>query len=145
MAFSTRSGSGRVQTQTALADINITPLVDVVLVLLLIFMLTAPVLQSGIDVAIPHTRSTQTLTEERMVVTIDKDQNVYLQTNGADKQININDLATLLATREKDPAKRTVYVRADERVPFGAFATVMENVKRAGITNIFIVTQPFEK
>ncbi len=145
MAFSTRSGGGRVQTQTALADINITPLVDVVLVLLLIFMLTAPVLQSGIDVAIPHTRSTQTLTEERMVVTIDKDQNVYLQTNGADKQININDLATLLATKEKDPAKRTVYVRADERVPFGAFATVMENVKRAGITNISIVTQPFEK
>ena len=145
MAFSTRSGGGRVQTQTALADINITPLVDVVLVLLLIFMLTAPVLQSGIDVAIPHTRSTQTLTEERMVVTIDKDQNVYLQTNGADKQININDLATLLATKQKDPAKRTVYVRADERVPFGAFATVMENVKRAGITNISIVTQPFEK
>jgi biopolymer transport protein TolR len=145
MAFSARSAGGRLQTQTALADINITPLVDVVLVLLLIFMLTAPVLQSGIDVAIPHTRSTQTLTEERMVVTIDKDQNVYLQTNGADKQININDLGTLLAATEKDPAKRTVYVRADERVPFGAFATVMENVKRAGITNISIVTQPFEK
>lgn len=145
MAFSTRSGSGRVQTQTALADINITPLVDVVLVLLLIFMLTAPVLQSGIEVAIPHTRSTQTLTEERMVVTIDKDQNVYLQTNGADKQININDLGKLLSTSEKDPAKRTVYVRADERVPFGAFATVMENVKRSGITNISIVTQPYEK
>jgi biopolymer transport protein ExbD/biopolymer transport protein TolR len=145
MAFSARSGGGRVQTQTALADINITPLVDVVLVLLLIFMLTAPVLQSGIDVAIPHTRSTETLTEERVVVTIDKDQNVYLQTDGADKQINIADLGTLLATTEKDPAKRTVYVRADERVPFGAFATVMENVKHAGITNISIVTQPFEK
>ena len=145
MAFSTRSGSGRLQTQTALADINITPLVDVVLVLLLIFMLTAPVLQSGIDVAIPHTRSTQTLTEERMVVTIDKDQNVYMQKNGADKLINIADLGRLLATNEKDPAKRTVYVRADERVPFGAFATVMENVKRSGITNISIVTQPFEK
>ncbi len=145
MAFSSRSGSGRLQTQTALADINITPLVDVVLVLLLIFMLTAPVLQSGIDVAIPHTRSTQTLTEERMVVTIDKDQNVYMQKNGADKLINIADLGRLLATNEKDPAKRTVYVRADERVPFGAFATVMENVKRSGITNISIVTQPFEK
>jgi biopolymer transport protein ExbD/biopolymer transport protein TolR len=144
MAFSSRTG-GRVQTQTALADINITPLVDVVLVLLLIFMLTAPVLQSGIDVAIPHTRSTQTLTEQRMVVTIDKDQNVYLQTNGADKQINIADLAGLLAATEQNPAKRTVYVRADERVPFGAFATVMESVKRAGITNISIVTQPFEK
>ena len=144
MAFSARSG-GSARTQTALADINITPLVDVVLVLLLIFMLTAPVLQSGIEVAIPQTRSTATLTEERMVVTIDKDQNVYLQASGADKLINVNDLARLLKSTEKDPAKRTVYVRADERVPFGAFATVMESVKSSGITNISIVTQPFQK
>ena len=147
MAFSTRGAHGGSRTQTALADINITPLVDVVLVLLLIFMLTAPVLQSGIDVAIPHTRSTAQLTEERMVVTIDKDQNVYLQANGADKAINIADLAALLAPvgTDKNPAKRVVYVRADERVPFGAFANVMESVKRAGITNISIVTQPYEK
>ena len=144
MAFSAK-GTGGIRTQTALADINITPLVDVVLVLLLIFMLTAPVLQSGIDVAIPHTRSTQTLTEERSVVTIDKDQNVYLQANGTDKLINVNQLGTLLAPASKGGTNRTVYVRADERVPFGAFATVMESIKRAGITNISIVTQPFEK
>ena len=144
MAFSSRTAGGGRRTQTALADINITPLVDVVLVLLLIFMLTAPVLQSGIDVAIPHTRSTATLTEERMVVTIDKDQNVYLQANGADKLINAAQLGTLLGSTKKE-SSRTVYVRADERVPFGAFATVMESVKRAGITNISIVTQPFEK
>ena len=61
MAFSTRSG-GQYRTQTALAEINITPLVDVVLVLLIIFMLTAPVLQSGINVAVPHTRSVNQLT-----------------------------------------------------------------------------------
>jgi biopolymer transport protein ExbD/biopolymer transport protein TolR len=128
-----------------MADINITPLVDVVLVLLLIFMLTAPVLQSGIDVALPKTRSTQTLTEQRMVVTIDKDQNVYLQTDGADKQVNLADLAGLLQSNRKADTKRTVYVRADERVPFGAFATVMESVQRAGDTNISIVTQPYEK
>ena len=142
MAFSAKG-----RTQTALADINITPLVDVVLVLLLIFMLTAPVLQSGIDVAIPHTRSTQTLTEERMVITIDKDQNVFLQAHGADKAVNVADLAGLLKEGEagEAPAKRVVYVRADERVPFGAFASVMESVKRSGITNISIVTQPFEK
>ena len=149
MAFSARSG-GSARTQTALADINITPLVDVVLVLLLIFMLTAPVLQSGIDVAIPHTRSTATLTEERTVVTIDKDQNVYLQSGvqsgGSDRAINVADLPRLLAVpASAEPAKKTVYVRADERVPFGAFATVMDAVKRAGITNISIVTQPFEK
>lgn len=145
MAFSSRGAGGRQHTQTALADINITPLVDVVLVLLLIFMLTAPVLQSGIEVALPHTRSTQTLTEERFVVTIDKDQNVYLQANGADKLINLADLPSLLKAGQKDTSKRTVYVRADERVPFGAFATVMEDVKRAGDTNISIVTQPFER
>jgi biopolymer transport protein TolR len=145
MAYTSQMGSGRRHTQTALTEINITPLVDVVLVLLLIFMLTAPVLQSGIEVAIPHTRSTKTLTEERMVVTIDKDQNVYLQAGGADKQVNLADLPALLNAKSKDPARKTVYVRADERVQFGAFASVMEAVKSAGITNISIVTQPIQK
>ncbi|CAN5648442.1 protein TolR [soil metagenome] len=141
MAFSSRSG-GQTRTQTALAEINITPLVDVVLVLLLIFMLTAPVLQSGVEVAIPKTRSVNQLTEERMVVTIDKDQNVFLQ----DKPINVNDLTKRLSADVggKDPAKRVIYLRADEQVPFGAFASVMDAVKRAGITNISIVTRPLE-
>ena len=140
MAFSVRSGSGS-RTQTALAEINITPLVDVVLVLLLIFMLTAPVLQSGIEVAVPHTRSVNQLTEERMVITIDKDQSVFLQ----DKPVNINNLPALLKNSNKPEAKRIVYIRSDERVPFGAFASVMDAVKQAGITNISIVTQPIEK
>ena len=139
MAFTTRSG-GSSRTQTALAEINITPLVDVVLVLLLIFMLTAPVLQSGIDVAIPHTRSTAQLTEERMVVTIDKEQNIFLQ----DKPVNVNDLTTRLKAGVTGD-KRIVYVRADERVPFGAFASVMDAVKQAGVTNISIVTQPLQQ
>ena len=140
MAFSSRNG-GQVRTQTALAEINITPLVDVVLVLLLIFMLTAPVLQSGVEVAIPKTRTVNQLTEERMVVTIDKDQNVFLQ----DKPINVNDLPTQLASvGNGNPAKRIIYLRADEQVPFGAFASVMDAVKRAGITNISIVTRPLE-
>jgi biopolymer transport protein ExbD/biopolymer transport protein TolR len=144
MAFATRAG-GQTRTQTALAEINITPLVDVVLVLLLIFMLTAPVLQSGISVAVPHTRSVNQLTEQRTVVTIDKDQNVFLQTGGHDAPINLAALtAQLRSDGQGDPAKRTIYVRADERVPFGAFASVMDAVKRAGITNISIVTQPLE-
>jgi biopolymer transport protein ExbD/biopolymer transport protein TolR len=144
MAFSTRSG-GQTRTQTALADINITPLVDVVLVLLIIFMITAPVLQSGIDVSVPHTRSVNQLTEERIVVTIDKNQNVFLQAGGADRPINLSDLtSSLRSTGHGDPAKRIIYLRADEKVPFGAFASVMDAVKRAGITNISIVTQPLE-
>ncbi len=136
MAFSSKG-----HTQTALAEINITPLVDVVLVLLLIFMLTAPVLQSGIDVAIPRTRTVNQVTEQRMVVTIDKEQNVFLQ----DKPVNVNQLPTLLKQNGSgDPAKQIIYLRADERVPFGAFASVMDAVKQAGITNISIVTRPIE-
>jgi biopolymer transport protein ExbD/biopolymer transport protein TolR len=144
MAFSTRSG-GQTRTQSALAEINITPLVDVVLVLLLIFMLTAPVLQSGVEVAVPHTRSVSQLTEQRTVVTIDKNQNVFLQSGGQDKPTTLTDLTSSLKSSGKgDPAKRTIYLRADEKVPFGAFASVMDAVKQAGITNISIVTQPLE-
>ena len=138
--FLTMAFSSRGRTQTALAEINITPLVDVVLVLLLIFMLTAPVLQSGVEVAVPQTRTVNQLTEEHTVISIDKDQNVFLQ----DKPVNIHDLPAQLAAHTKD-AKRVVYVRADQKVPFGAFASVMDAVKQAGITNISIVTQPIEK
>ena len=136
MAFTARNGATS-RTQSSLAEINITPLVDVVLVLLLIFMLTAPVLQSGVEVAIPKTRSVNQLTEERQVITIDKEQNVFLQ----DKPVNVNDLATRLKTGNN----KIVYVRADERVPFGAFASVMDAIKYAGVTNISIVTQPLQQ
>ena len=136
MAFTSRSG-GSARTQTALAEINITPLVDVVLVLLLIFMLTAPVLQSGVEVAIPKTRSVNQLTEERQVITIDKEQNVFLQ----DKPIAVADLPKRLKVGDH----KVVYVRADERVPFGAFASVMDAIKQAGVTNISIVTQPLNQ
>ena len=67
MAFTNAQG----RTQTSLADINVTPLVDVVLVLLIIFMVTAPVLQSGIEVEVPHTKTVKEITEERLVITID--------------------------------------------------------------------------
>jgi biopolymer transport protein ExbD/biopolymer transport protein TolR len=135
MAFTARG-----KTQTALSDINITPLVDVVLVLLLIFMVTAPVLQSGVQVAVPQTRTVNQLTEEHLVVTIDKNQNVFLQ----DRPVNIHDLPSVLAANSANQ-KKVVYVRADQAVPFGAFASVMDAVKQAGINNISIVTQPIEK
>jgi biopolymer transport protein TolR len=136
MAFT----SARGKTQTAMSDINITPLVDVVLVLLLIFMVTAPVLQSGVQVAVPQTRTVNQLTEEHLVVTIDKDQNVFLQ----DKPVNIHDLPAVLAANPKN-RKKVIYVRADTQVPFGAFASVMDAIKQAGILNISIVTQPIQK
>ena len=134
MAFTARNGS----TQSALSDINITPLVDVVLVLLVIFMITAPVLQSGIEVAVPKTKTVKQITEQRTVVTIDSEQRVFLD----DKAVNVNDLPSMLQQTSKNSTNRVIYVRADQRVPFGAFASVMDAVKQAGITNISIVTQP---
>jgi len=136
MAFTGANG----RTQTSLAEINITPLVDVVLVLLVIFMLAAPVLQSGIEVAVPRTRTVKEISEQRMVVTIGRDQTVYL----GDQPVNIHDLPYKLRQSGHDPAHQVIYLRADERVPFGAFASVMDAVKQAGITNISVVTQPLD-
>ena len=137
MAFTGSNG----RTQTSLAEINITPLVDVVLVLLIIFMVTAPVLQSGIDVSVPKTRTVKEITEERLVITINKDQRVFLGNDA----ININEIAGKLHQKIRDPQGQSVFIRADQDVPFGAFATVMDAVKQAGITNVSIVTQPLEK
>jgi len=136
VAFTSSDG----RTKSSLADINITPLVDVVLVLLVIFMITAPVLQSGIEVNVPKTRTVREITEERMVVTIDHDQKIFL----GDEPINIHELGRKLQRAGKDPAHEVIYLRADQTVPFGAFASVMDAVKQAGITNVSIVTQPLE-
>ena len=136
MAFTSSTG----QTRSSLADINITPLVDVVLVLLVIFMITAPVLQSGIDVSVPQTRTVREITEQRLVITIDRNQQVFL----GDQPVNIHELAQKLHQQGADPAHQIIYLRADEQVPFGVFASVMDSVKQAGITSISIVTQPLE-
>jgi biopolymer transport protein TolR len=137
MAFTASNG----RTQSSISDINVTPLVDVVLVLLIIFMVTAPVLQSGIEVNVPKTRTVKEITEERMVITINKQQRVFL----GNDPININDIKTRLRQKIRDPQNQSVFIRADEDVPFGAFATVMDAVKGAGITNVSIVTQPLNQ
>ena len=134
MAFTDSNG----RTRSALADINITPLVDVVLVLLIIFMLTAPILQSGIEVDVPKTRTVKEITEERLVITIDKQQRVFF----GNDPINVNLIADTLRRKVRDPQHQSIFLRADENVPFGAFATVMDAVKQAGISNVSIVTQP---
>ena len=137
MAFTNKQG----RTQTSLSDINVTPFVDVVLVLLVMFMVTAPILQSGIEVNVPKTRTVKEITEERLVITIDKEQRVYL----GNDPVNINQIAERLHAKIRDPQGQSIFIRSDENVPFGAFATVMDAVKRTGITNVSIVTQPLER
>ncbi len=137
MAFTNPQG----RTQSSLSDINVTPFVDVVLVLLIIFMVTAPVLQSGIEVQVPRTRTVKQITEERLVITINREQQVFLNND----PVNINEIGAKIHEKIRDPEGQAIYVRADENVPFGAFATVMDAVKSSGITNVSIVTQPLEE
>ena len=124
-------------TQTSLSDINMVPFIDVVLVLLIIFMITAPILQSGIEVDVPKTHTVKEITEQRLVVTLDKNQRIYL----GNDPTNIHQLPNKIKAQQKhsgDP----IFLRADETVPFGAFATVIDELRQSGVSNISIVTQP---
>jgi biopolymer transport protein ExbD/biopolymer transport protein TolR len=136
MAFINKAG----RTETSLSDINVTPFVDVVLVLLIIFMVTAPVLQSGIEVNVPKTRTVKQISDERLVISITKGQEVYLNND----HVKLDELGGLLHEKIRDPRGQALYVRADKDVAFGAFATVMSTVQAAGITNISVVTEPLE-
>ena len=135
MAFTNSQG----RTQSSLSEINITPFVDVVLVLLIIFMLTAPIIQSGIEVNVPHTQTVKEISEPRLVLTMDRDQNVFL---GSDP-VKLAELPSILHDRVKDPEHHPIYLRC-ENVTFGAFAQLMDIVKQSGITNISVVTQPYQ-
>jgi biopolymer transport protein ExbD/biopolymer transport protein TolR len=136
MAFTNNRG----QTQTSMSEINVTPFVDVVLVLLIIFMITAPILQSGVEVSVPKTKTVKEITEERLVISIDRQQRVFL----GNDPININEIGSKLKEKLRDPERMTIYLRSDENVPFGAFATVMDAVKQSGVTNVSIVTEPLD-
>jgi biopolymer transport protein TolR len=124
-------------TQSTLSEINMVPFIDVVLVLLIIFMITAPILQSGIEVDVPKTHTVKELTEQKVVVTIDKNQNIYL----GNDPVNIHQLPGKVKGKFKG-ANDVVYLRADTTVPFGVFATVIDELRISGVSNISIVTQP---
>jgi biopolymer transport protein ExbD/biopolymer transport protein TolR len=136
MAFTTSQG----RTATSLSEINVTPFVDVVLVLLIIFMLTAPILESGIEVDLPKTKTVKVVSEEKVVITIDKKQNIYV----GNDPININRLGVYVLGQLKGADSQPVFIRCDENVSFGAFAKVVDALKQASLTNLNIVTEPLE-
>jgi len=125
-------------TQTSLSEINMVPFVDVVLVLLIIFMITAPILQSGIEVDVPKTRTVKEINQERLVVTVDKAQRIYL----GNEPINIHQLGSRIKAQLKGSQQQGVFLRCDETVPFGSFASVVDALRQSGINNISIVTEP---
>jgi len=139
MAVNLQRGTG-----VSLAEINVTPLVDVMLVLLVIFMITVPVIQSGIQVSVPKTHNTRALTQNLLVVSVDRSGNIYI----GDQITNIRTLAANLKQRlpaQASPAQQAVYVRADEHVSWGVLARVMDAIKSGGLSTVQMVTQPYDE
>lgn len=134
MAFTTPQG----RTRTSLSEINVTPFVDVMLVLLIIFMVTAPILESGIEVDLPKTRTVKALDVQKVVITIDRRQTLYIGNDA----VNINLLGATVSQRLQGSPNAPVFIRSDQSVPFGTFARVVDTLKQAGVTNINIVTEP---
>ncbi len=136
MAFTTQQG----RTATSLSEINVTPLVDVMLVLLVIFMVTAPILQTGIDVQLPETRAaTETNPEDNVVLSISRDGILYF---GSD-QINLFDVPARLKKSGKSP-KDPIFLRADKDVRWLSIVTVIDKVREAGYGELKLVTKPFQ-
>lgn len=126
----------------ALGEINVTPLVDVVLVLLLVFMVTAPMMSRGIDVSLPVADQRDNEPEDRLTVSVSADERVYI----GDRPVNMVLLEETIRGMLTGRSSRIVYLRADERLRYGKVIEVVDRIKRAGVEQIgFVYTLPGEK
>ncbi|MGO9454826.1 MAG: protein TolR [Candidatus Binataceae bacterium] len=120
------------------SQINVTPLVDVMLVLLVIFMVTAPIIQQGVQVSLPKVKAEALAgKEEQFVVSITRDNQIYLN----DTKLDAADLTDKLAAISRERPDREVFIRADEQVPYGEVIRTMAAIKAAGIENVGMVTE----
>ncbi len=133
------NGNGRKQL---VSDINVTPLVDVMLVLLIIFMVTAPMMTQGLDVDLPET-TTKSLRQEEdpIVITIDKEGKISLDRNQITRKILYQDLSSLDQSQKEKP----IYLKADKAVAYGVVVAVMADIKKAGFDKLGMITQPEEE
>jgi Biopolymer transport protein len=123
----------------ALAEINVTPLVDVVLVLLIIFMVTAPMLSMGIDVNLPRVKSKSVdVTEEKLVLTITEAREIFLNKT----KMQLGELNFKLEAIFSNRIDREVFLRADRNVPYGFVVEVMSEVRKAGVDKLGMITEP---
>ena len=129
------SGGGR----GPVSEINVTPLVDVMLVLLIIFMVSAPMMTTGIDIDLPKTHAARMdVEEQKLLLTITKEQKVFL----GETEVPYDRLETALTTNDRLKRDRELYLQADEAVPYGFVAKVMALVRKGGIEKLGLVTDP---
>ncbi|HEX5715798.1 MAG TPA: protein TolR [Thermoanaerobaculia bacterium] len=136
MAFNIGGGD---DDDPVLADINVTPLVDVMLVLLIIFMIAAPMLHQGVEVALPRADATNLpmRVEDPLVVSIDRDGNVYLQ----ETQIAAEDLVERVSDQIKARGDESVFLKGDREVPYGKIIEVLDILHRGGIVRVGMITE----
>jgi len=123
---------------TTMATINVVPLIDVALVLLVIFMIVTPVLHQSLNVQLPKTKSQGTEVAGKWVVTVVEDKKIYLN----DKQITLSELAAKMNVVGQTSSSAEVFLRADRRVPYGYVVQVMDVIKKSGVNRLGIVTAP---
>jgi biopolymer transport protein TolR len=124
------------------SDINVTPLVDVVLVLLIIFMVTAPMLQMGIDVNLPRVKArSMDVSEEKLVLAINNKKEIFINKY----KTSITDLRPKLESIFESRIEREVFMRADKDVPYGFVVQVMSEVRKAGVDRLGMITEPPRK
>jgi biopolymer transport protein TolR len=138
MAFKNADLGGESRLGPALAEINVTPFVDVVLVLLIIFLITAPMLLGGIDVRVPKTATRNIQPEERLVLSITRDRGVFLD----NQPISLDRLSRVLNGMVRRNPKAAVFLKADEAVAYGTVMRVMDVIKKAGVDRVGMVTEP---
>jgi len=125
----------------SMAEINVTPLVDVMLVLLIIFMVTAPMLSMGIDVNLPRVKSKSIdIAEEKLVLTVNENKEIFLNRT----RMPLQDLNAKLAAIFAQRVDREVFLRADKSVPYGFVVEVMSEIRRAGVDKLGMITEPPE-
>ena len=121
-----------------ISDINITPLVDVILVLLIIFMVTAPMLQMGIDVNLPRVKAkTVDVGEEKLILTINKKEEIFINKY----KTSITDLKAKLESIFSSRIDREIFMRADKEVPYGFVVRIMSEVRKAGVDKLGMITE----
>ena len=133
-------GSGRgAPGRTTMSEINVTPMVDVMLVLLIIFMVTAPLIQQGVKVNLPKTKAQAVeATEKKLVLSIDEKKRVFI----GDVEVPLAELEEKLRTNAKAQADKELYLHADLALPYGTVVEVMAAAQRAGISNVGMITDP---
>jgi biopolymer transport protein TolR len=136
------ASSGGTGRQT-LTEINVTPLVDVMLVLLIIFMVTAPLIQQGVEVSLPEARAKAVAADEqKLVLSIKSDRSLYLGSSEDAARIPFDVLEDKLKANVRAMKDRELYLMADKNLPYGFVVDVMATVQRAGITNVGMITNP---